>query len=217
MLTREKLDIPSKLLLGPDIAQNQQALARQQYDFMRAVQRYFDRLNNNGALQISANKVYSKLGFQFPANQGAAVSDPNTLDDYAEGTWTPVLTFATPGDLSVVYTNQVGFYTKIGRLVTVGFRVLTSTFTFTTASGILEITGLPFAANSLSGAIYVGGCVFGGITKAGFTQVNPQVNASDNKITFVASASGSAASNVSASDTPTAGTMSLRGTVSYIV
>lgn len=60
------------------------------------------------------------------------------------GTWTPSLTFATPGDLSVAYTTQVGRYRKYGRLLWVDFRVITSTFNFTTATGALQLGGLPF-------------------------------------------------------------------------
>src|SRR3990167_1606815 len=56
----------------------------------------------------------------FPATQNAS-ADANTLDDYEEGTWTPVFTFATPGDLSVAYSTQQAIYTKIGRVVYVAF------------------------------------------------------------------------------------------------
>src|SRR3990167_5810415 len=52
---------------------------------------------------------------KFPGTQNAS-SNVNTLDDYEEGTWTPVLTFATAGDLSVAYSVQVGSYVKIGNL-----------------------------------------------------------------------------------------------------
>jgi hypothetical protein len=59
--------------------------------------------------------------------------------------WTPVVTFATPGDLSVSYTAQTAIYSRIGPLVM--FRVsLSFTATFTTAAGNLQITGLPVAA-----------------------------------------------------------------------
>src|SRR5690606_2607584 len=40
-----------------------------------------------------------------------------TLNVYDEGTWTPVLTLATPGSSSVTYTAQSGTYVRIGRLV----------------------------------------------------------------------------------------------------
>lgn len=70
------------------------------------------------------------------------------LSTYVPGTsWTPSITFTTPGDLSVSYSAQLGFYEQIGKLVfitlTVGF-----TPTYTTASGAINITGIPVARNT---------------------------------------------------------------------
>jgi len=48
----------------------------------------------------------------FPSTQVAS-SGANDLDDYEEGTWTPVLDGAT----TTTYTNQIGHYVKIGKLV----------------------------------------------------------------------------------------------------
>lgn len=84
---------------------------------------------------------------QFPATQVPS-ADPNALDDYEEGTWTPVITFATPGDLVVVYGTQSGRYTKIGREFMFDGTVITTTFTFTTSTGSLRVSGLPFAPTS---------------------------------------------------------------------
>lgn len=74
----------------------------------------------------------------------------NTLDDYEEGTFTPVFSFVTPGNLNVVYSSQTAAYTKVGRAVTVSIQAVTTTFTHTTASGQFLISGLPFTA-ALSG------------------------------------------------------------------
>jgi hypothetical protein len=72
----------------------------------------------------------------------------STLSTYtANGTFTPVVTFATPGNLSVVYSVQTGFYSRIGNIVT-AFISLSFTPTFTTASGSFQITGLPFTINA---------------------------------------------------------------------
>lgn len=84
---------------------------------------------------------------QFPATQNPS-TDPNTLDDYEEGTFTPTITFSTPGNLSVTYETQAGRYTKIGDLVTFSLRVRALTFTHTTAAGVARITGLPFVVQS---------------------------------------------------------------------
>lgn len=84
---------------------------------------------------------------KFPVTQIPS-ADPNTLDDYEEGTWTMGITFATAGDLSVVYSAQTGRYTKVGRAFLYDGTVTTTTFTHTTATGALRVTGLPIASGS---------------------------------------------------------------------
>lgn len=66
------------------------------------------------------------------------------LDAFKSGTWTPTVTFATPGDLTVAYSLQEGHYWRVGAMCLIAFR-LDFTPTFTTASGGLRIEGLPFA------------------------------------------------------------------------
>lgn len=167
---------------------------------------------------LAASGLISANGGQikFPATQ-AASADANTLDDYEEGTWTPAITFATPGDLSVTYATQLGEYTKIGRLVTVNFGIVTSAFTHTTASGNLNISGLPFAANATSGYQAIGPMTWGGITKAGVTDINAAVLASSSAILLIAMASAATPAIIVAADTPTGGTMRLRGTLAYSI
>jgi hypothetical protein len=82
----------------------------------------------------------------FPATQSAS-SDANTLDDYEEGTWTPVFVPATG---SITTQSGSGRYTKIGNMV-----ILTGTVTVTTwgtAGGSVNVTSLPFGfADNFSG------------------------------------------------------------------
>jgi hypothetical protein len=66
----------------------------------------------------------------------------NKLDDYEEGTWTPVL---GPGS-SQAYGNRSGHYTKVGRMVTAYFGARLTAGTFT--GGEATITGLPFAVHT---------------------------------------------------------------------
>ena len=42
------------------------------------------------------------------------------------GIWTPVLTFATPGNLSVAYSLQYGTWQRYGKLIVCSFAVVTS-------------------------------------------------------------------------------------------
>lgn len=79
----------------------------------------------------------------FPATQNPS-ANPNTLDDYEEGTWTPVLAFGGASTGITYGSPTLGRYTKIGRSVSIsGTLVLTSKGT---ATGVATITGLPFTA-----------------------------------------------------------------------
>lgn len=89
----------------------------------------------------------------------------DALNYYDEGTWTPSLSFSTPGNLSVLYSTQTGIYTRIGRQVTVSGSV-EGTLTYTTSSGVFYVNDLPFAANATQ-RYFIGAC-----TKAGFTAPN---------------------------------------------
>ena len=104
---------------------------------------------SDGVLKISR-------GITFPATQSAS-SDANTLDDYEEGTWTPVIG-GTTSESGQSYSGQTGNYTKVGRLVTVTFRVRLSTKG--TITGDIAVKGLPFTVqNSISfgaGVTYFG-------------------------------------------------------------
>lgn len=150
----------------------------------------------------------------FPATQVPS-ADPNTLDDYEEGVWTPSLSFVTPGNLAVTYSIRNGFYTKIGRMVFVSYQITTSAFTFTTASGNLIVTGLPFpsgVANQIMGPID-----WSGVTKAGYTSLQGIIANAQTTIQVVASGSGVVRANVQAADTPTGATLFVAGTISYFV
>ena len=79
------------------------------------------------------------------ASAGMAVGGTgavNTLDDYEEGNWTPVLKFGG-GTTGITYNTQIGRYTKIGRLVQVNITIYLSSKGSST--GVATITGLPFA------------------------------------------------------------------------
>ena len=112
------------------------------------------RTANGGVLQVSN-------GITFPATQSAC-TDPNTLDDYEEGTWTPtVIGTSTAGTAS--YTTQVGIYTKVGRLVHFSLYL---DWNSGTGTGNLRISGLPFTANSSSAGAALSIGFFYGLTFA---------------------------------------------------
>jgi hypothetical protein len=84
-------------------------------------------------------------GIAFPAT-AVAVADANTLDDYEEGTWTPTLTPATSGTITLNSPNACG-YTKIGRLVTVNGLIDTASVSAPVGASV-NFNNLPFASNA---------------------------------------------------------------------
>jgi hypothetical protein len=92
---------------------------------------------NGGVLELSG-------GITFPATAVAA-TNPNTLDDYEEGTWTPTV---VSGITSPTYTQQHGAYTKIGNKVAYQIRILVSGGTGSGAQ--LQVGTLPFTSSGIS-------------------------------------------------------------------
>jgi hypothetical protein len=119
-------------------------------------------LNASGNLALQGGTTTATgVGITFPATQSAS-TDANCLDDYEEGTFTPTLSYTTPGTLSVTYTNQNGYYTKVGNLVTVNIFIQLSAFTKGTASGDLILANLPFTSKNATRCHSVGNVGFYG-------------------------------------------------------
>ena len=115
-----------------------------------------------GAIQTSgftiddSNHISSFGGnIVFPATQAAAAG-ANTLDDYEEGTWTPVFSFATVGTSTWVHTTQTGLYVKIGRTVWL-YMEADVTPTIGTGSGNVQIDGAPFSSDQSNQFLYAFG------------------------------------------------------------
>lgn len=96
-------------------------------------------LSTTGALTASS-------GIAFPVTQYNS-ADANTLDDYEEGTWTPVVT-ASSGTITS-YTSS-GVYTKVGRLVYIN-GLITITNTGTATNQYVNYSGLPYPSSSAYG------------------------------------------------------------------
>jgi hypothetical protein len=94
----------------------------------------FVRLTNTGKyLRMEG----STGGIQFGGDTAAA----NALNDYEEGTWTPTITGGA-GDPTYVTGNRSGWYTKVGRMVTITWFI---SFYKNTLSGTLRLTNFPFS------------------------------------------------------------------------
>lgn len=134
------------------------------------------------------------------------------------GDWTPVLTFATPGDLSVSYSDQTGKYKKIenaaGSIILATFRIITTAFTHTTAAGACRITGLP-VADALGNRRGI--LTFQGITKATYTSFVCTTITGQTYLELRAGGSGVANAIVDVADMPTGGVIQLAGTIIYFV
>jgi hypothetical protein len=87
-------------------------------------------------------------GIDFSATPGTGTSA--LLNDYEEGTWTPIYLPETNSFTSIDYNIQIGRYTKIGRVVYFDFSLRTSSLTIGTATDGLRISGLPFVVGAFS-------------------------------------------------------------------
>jgi hypothetical protein len=96
-----------------------------------------------------SNLITANGGIAFPATQVSS-ANANTLDDYEEGTWTPIISLAVT---SPTYSKQEGKYTKIGNVVTVSCTLAISAGT--TDGSTFRVGGFPFSAANLTDRAFV--------------------------------------------------------------
>jgi len=146
-----------------------------------------DEANDEATVRFPAGDGFDDvphiaLGFTAPA-VGSRVPTmywPETGDFYIDrdtellaGEWIPALTLAVPGDLAVTYSTQLGRFRRMGDLCFWWLRLVTTSFVYSTASGQLSLTGLPFAPST--DFEWAGAGSFRGWTKVGFTTATPVV------------------------------------------
>lgn len=139
-------------------------------------------LDAEDAQAVSGVKTFSvapvvNAGIQFPAVQ-VAVGNVNTLDDYEEGAFTPII--ISSGGGAPTYSLQSGLYIKIGYAVWFRIHVTTATLG-TLANGSLTIGTLPFAVAG-GAASWVSVSYFGGLT----TSMSSLGGALNNGVTAIA-------------------------------
>jgi hypothetical protein len=126
---------------------------------------------NNGNLVIGTSG--KGIDFSATANSSGTMTS-ELLADYEEGTWTPGISGRT-------VTNSTGWYTKVGRYVTVQF-VMDGLNTPLSGSDVL-ITGLPFTPANIS---QVGAAVIAdtsGVSYAvGYGDIYGRINSSTTSI-----------------------------------
>jgi hypothetical protein len=103
-----------------------------------------------GDVTISTGNVVmatSGKGIDFSATtSGSGTMTSELLNDYEEGTWTPVIADATTGGNVGTVTINSATYTKIGRQVSIQCDLRSITTTGMTGANNLFIRGLPFTS-----------------------------------------------------------------------
>ena len=98
---------------------------------------------SNGNLVIGT----SGQGIDFSATSNSSGSvGSEVFDDYEEGTWTPQINGGMSGTPS--YQFQIGWYTKIGRIVTLYFYLRFSSSGNTGSNSIFRVGNFPFPVAS---------------------------------------------------------------------
>lgn len=168
---------------------------------------------NNSGLQKDNNALYQVINEIISFN--LALSEAITQFTPESGVWAPTLTFATPGNLAVVYSIRMGYWTRTNDIITATYLLATSTFTHTTAAGTLRVAGLPFISTTNNRNIFFGATQITGYTKAGYTSVVNRIDPNTSFMTFVASGSAVTSAQLAPADMPTGGVVVLGGTITY--
>ncbi len=106
------------------------------------------RVLNTGAILAfsGATTNATGTGVGFPSTQSAS-TDPNVLDDYEEGTWTPAIRGSGTAGTYELATAEGG-YIKIGKQVTLFARVVFAGSITGGGTGYMQITGAPSFNNA---------------------------------------------------------------------
>ena len=132
---------------------------------------------NSGSTSFEAMRIDSGgraiIGGGVTLGNGQTYAAANTLDDYEEGTWTPVLKFDN-NNVGMVFSGQAGFYTKVGNLVTANSYYSLSNKG--SSNGAAVIHGLPFAVANITNNYVPVSLGFSGVNFAdmliGYVDVN---------------------------------------------
>jgi len=111
------------------------------------------KLDVAGAIQLSDNLIpgTAAKGVNFTANTPAAGMTSQLLNWYEEGTWTPAYS-PTTGSFTSISVVSSGRYRRIGSTVFFWADIRTNAVIIVgTASGTLNITGLPFTSGANGG------------------------------------------------------------------
>ena len=101
----------------------------------------------DGGATLTDNITFSASGKGVHLGVTTATAS-NLLDDYEEGTFTPVLSDAQSGGNTASIEHKTGVYVKVGNVVTVMVNMFNITKSGMTSSNNLEFQGLPFSVSN---------------------------------------------------------------------
>lgn len=130
------------------------------------------------------------------------------------GSGSPDITCDTPGDLAVAWSTQSLVYRRIGSYMFVALSMVSSSFTWSTSSGIFYITGLPTAAYTGQGSAAFR---LAGWTIAGIDWLTVNTVAGQTYLKVMYSRSGNTSSNSIISHWPSGGSILIDGSILYRV
>ena len=111
-------------------------------------------VENNGDVTVEDGNLVigtSGHGIDFSAtSDGAGTDTSETLHDYEEGTFTPLLSNAKPSGGNVTFSSQIGVYTKIGNVVMFSLSVLANGSTIEASNNEVLVVGLPYDVKNIS-------------------------------------------------------------------
>ena len=114
-------------------------------------------LYSNGTLQLHSGnlKLASGNGIDFSATANSYGSmGSEVLDDYEEGTWTPVINKSGVGGTAGTPSTGVGYYRKVGKLLWIAFYWYKSSGGFGNNAGEWYVSGLPYLLAHGTGGAY---------------------------------------------------------------
>jgi len=111
------------------------------------------RIDSAGDVTFTGDLIMADgKGIDFAAYTDGSVAGSTTsqiLKDYEEGTWTPSIGEGSSAEGT--WTSALGWYTKIGDMVTIWFGITGSGMYFSSERGYMTITGIPFTAANPAG------------------------------------------------------------------
>ena len=153
-----------------------------------------------GNLSLTGNVVIATSGkgidFSVTAS-GTGTMTSELLDDYEEGTFTPTIVGATVAGTGT-YSEQNGFYTKVGNRVMVN---LALTWSAHTGTGNMRISGLPFNNENTTGNLAIPSLYVSNIALTAGNTIQAFVNINGTQILLYQVPTGGGASVVVPIDT----------------